>query len=101
MSSQPSEALADYLQRRAELINEDRALRVDYARAATVTPTELKADEVVRAIRAKEATTIWGDEHDDVPHPFPGMEFLTGPFPSIYLGLWSILTSVAQERTSF
>ncbi|KIJ69089.1 hypothetical protein HYDPIDRAFT_79661 [Hydnomerulius pinastri MD-312] len=88
MSSQPSEALADYLQRRAELINEDRALRVDYARAATVTPTELKADEVVRAIRAKEATTIWGDEHDDVPHPFPGMEFLTGPLPSIYLGLW-------------
>lgn len=75
MSSPP---LNDYLQNRVNLINEDRALRIDRDITKQFSSAELRADRVVRAIRAKEAETVWGVEHDDVPHPFPGMEFLTG-----------------------
>ena len=70
-------SFTDYLQRREKLIAEDRALRVDRVRT-NYTAAELKADEVVRAIRAREAVSVWGVEHEDVPHPYPGMEFLNG-----------------------
>jgi adenosine deaminase CECR1 len=72
-----SQVLADYLQRREKLIAEDRALRVDHVRA-NYTAAELKADDVVRAIRTREADSVWGVEREDVPHPYPGMEFLNG-----------------------
>lgn len=77
MSSPP--ALDDYLRDRINVINEDRALRTDCDITKRFSSAELQADQVVRAIRIQEAETIWGVEHDDVPHPFPGMEFLTGP----------------------
>ncbi|KAG1756381.1 Metallo-dependent hydrolase [Suillus paluster] len=70
-----SQMLAEYLQRREKLIAEDRALRIDHVRA-NYTAAELKADEVVRSIRAREAVTVWGVDREDVPHPYPGMEFL-------------------------
>lgn len=73
-STMSSDLLTDYLQRRANLIKEDRALRKDYVR--TYNAAEQKADEVVRCIRAKEAVTVWGNKHGDVPHQYPGMEFL-------------------------
>ncbi|KAH0830665.1 hypothetical protein J3R83DRAFT_2120 [Lanmaoa asiatica] len=65
-------ALDDYLRDRINLINGDRMRHRRH-----MPGSELQADRVVRAIRAKEAETVWGIEHDDVPHPFPGMEFLT------------------------
>ena len=71
-------SLEEYNAKRAALIAEDRALRVDHARASNHTATEIQADAIVRRIRKEEAETIWAEEHDDVPHPFPGMEFLTG-----------------------
>ncbi|KAN0077187.1 hypothetical protein V8E55_011042 [Tylopilus felleus] len=71
-------ALDNYLRDRINLINEDRALRTDHDITRHISSTELRADRVVRAIRSKDAETLWGVEHDDVPHPFPGMEFLTG-----------------------
>ncbi|KAF9246421.1 Metallo-dependent hydrolase [Melanogaster broomeanus] len=95
-TSQHSEVLTDYLQKRAELISEDRALRVDYARATTFTPTELQADRIVRAIRAQEAETIWGVEHDGVPHPFPGMEFLTGKSIILKTRLFDIVSKMPK-----
>jgi len=76
--SNPLAALDDYLRDRINLINEDRALRTDCNAKKHFSPAELRADRVVRTIRNQEAETIWGVEHDDVPHPFPGMEFLTG-----------------------
>lgn len=72
------EAIADYQAKRAALVNEDRALRPDYARAANQPPAELEADKIVRSIRAAEAISVWASDHANVPHPFPGMEFLTG-----------------------
>jgi adenosine deaminase CECR1 len=66
-----------YLEERNALIREDRALRLDSVREH-LTPSEIKADQVVRRIRAAEAKSIWSADHDLVPHPFPGMEFLTG-----------------------
>jgi adenosine deaminase CECR1 len=72
-----SRVLADYLEKREKLIADDRALRVDHVRA-NYTAAELRAEEVVRAIRAREAVSVWGVEREDVPHPYPGMEFLNG-----------------------
>lgn len=68
--------LEEHTQKRVALIEADRALRVDNARVSR--PLEDHADKLVRRIRTEEATTVWGVEHEGVPHPFPGMEFLTG-----------------------
>lgn len=70
--------LAGYQAKRAALINEDRALRPDYTRKANQSSIDLEADKIVRSIRAAEAISVWASEHADIPHPFPGMEFLTG-----------------------
>ena len=76
--SQHDMRVADYQAKRAALIDDDRALRPDYARAANFSTAELTADTIVRSIRTAEATSVWDAEHANVPHPFPGMEFLTG-----------------------
>lgn len=68
--------LEQYAKARQALIAEDRRLRRDSTREPS--EDELKADKVVREIRAAEAVLVWGAEHPDIPHPFPGMEFLTG-----------------------
>jgi adenosine deaminase CECR1 len=71
-------SVAEYQAKRAAFIVEDRALRRDHARSANRSTAELKADEVIRQIRAIEASSIWDGEHENIQHPFPGMEFLTG-----------------------
>ena len=91
-----SQVLAGYLQRREKLIADDRALRLDRVRA-NYTAAELKADEAVRAIRAREAISVWGAERDDVPHPYPGMEFLNGTMLVLRLVLFP-LTSACSQR---
>lgn len=70
--------IADYQAKRAAFISEDRALRPDYARAAKRSAIEVEADKVIRQIRAFESSSVWGGEHENIQHPFPGMEFLTG-----------------------
>ena len=55
-----------YNERRATLIAQDRSLRIDSKRAANYTTLEKKADEFIRRIRAAEAETIWGVEHEDI-----------------------------------
>ncbi|OJA17830.1 hypothetical protein AZE42_03322 [Rhizopogon vesiculosus] len=87
-----SQVLADYLQRREKLIAEDRALRVDRIRA-NHTAAELKADEVVRNIRTREAVSVWGVEGGDVPHPYPGMEFLNAKDIILKTDLYSKVVS--------
>lgn len=66
------------MKHRDVLIEEDRSLRREYMTARLRSPLEVKADEIVRKLRAKEAETIWKEEHPEILHPFPGMEFLTG-----------------------
>ena len=73
-----SHDIADYKAKRATFIQEDRAHRRDHARAANRTAVEVEADKVIREIRAFEASSIWDGEHENIQHPFPGMEFLTG-----------------------
>jgi hypothetical protein len=70
--------IAEYNAKRAAFINNDRALRPDYANAARRSAVEIAADRVIRDIRAFEASYIWDGEHENIQHPFPGMEFLTG-----------------------
>ncbi|KAH9010246.1 adenosine deaminase-related growth [Lactarius hengduanensis] len=67
----------DYFSRRAALIQEDRSLRRENNSLHSLTNNELAADKIVRRIRAEEAVSIWGVEHDEISHLFPGMEFLT------------------------
>ncbi|KAJ7047039.1 hypothetical protein C8F04DRAFT_1062530 [Mycena alexandri] len=76
MSSAQFTDFAQYKEQRAALINHDRSLRSDHS--SEVSPSEAKADAIIRELRALENTTVWGSEHEGVPHPFPGMEFLTG-----------------------
>ena len=71
-------AVQEYDQRRAALIKADRALRIDYISLPPTEYPEHHADKLIRQIRAEEAVKIWGVEHDGVPHPYPGMEFLLG-----------------------
>ncbi|KAF9445430.1 Metallo-dependent hydrolase [Macrolepiota fuliginosa MF-IS2] len=68
----------NYLEQRVSLINADRELRRDWSNLQTRSVLEKEADEIVRSIRAEEAASVWKEEHPDIPHPFPGMEFLTG-----------------------
>jgi adenosine deaminase CECR1 len=70
--------IAEYQAKRSSFINEDRALRPDHARLANRSAVEVEADKVIREIRALEASLIWDGEHENIQHPFPGMEFLTG-----------------------
>lgn len=70
----------DYLRQRDELIDEDRRLRRDCSVLQTRSALEKEADEIVRRVRMEEAQTVWKEEHPDILHPFPGMEFLTGVF---------------------
>lgn len=72
MASQTS--LEAYEAARAELIASDRALRRDNARIATASDAEKRADEKIRALRAREAQEIWNDK--SIPNVFPGMGFL-------------------------
>jgi len=68
--------LEDYQAERDALIKTDRALRVDHILPNTI--SERQADQIVRRIRADDAESIWNVQQGEVPHPFPGMEFLTG-----------------------
>lgn len=68
----------DYFRERNKLIDADRALRRDQLYLQSRSLLEKEADEIVRRIRTEEAESVWKEEHLDVPHPFPGMEFLTG-----------------------
>ncbi|KAJ8473573.1 hypothetical protein ONZ45_g16248 [Pleurotus djamor] len=86
----------EYAQARAALVAEDRRLRRDHNYAPT--EREEAADRVIRAIRAKEATTVWGAEHPDIPHPFPGMEFLTGRSVIVQTQIYDILTKASMPK---
>ena len=66
-----------YFSRRAALIHEDRSLRRENVLLRSLTEKESIADEKVRRIRAEEEESVWGIEHDEFPHIFPGMAFLT------------------------
>jgi adenosine deaminase CECR1 len=78
MSSNPD--LSDYQIQRASLIDEDRSLRREFLSSHLRSAKEIEADKIVRKIRALEAETVWKQDHPSTPHPFPGMEFLTGVF---------------------
>ena len=69
--------LATYLADRANLIKQDRALRVDANKLDSLSSTEATAERIVRVMRAEEAVSVWGVKHEGIEHPFPGMEFLT------------------------
>ncbi|KAF5380946.1 hypothetical protein D9615_004143 [Tricholomella constricta] len=87
-----SSDLEVHRQARATLIDEDRSLRRD--RLERASDAEVKADHLVREIRAAEAATIWQQEHPSIPHPFPGMEFLTGREIIVKTRLFAILRKV-------
>ena len=67
-----------YMSSRAQLLTEERSRRRDFNYKANHSPAERQAEAVIRRIRREEADTIWSAKHEDIPHVFPGMEFLTG-----------------------
>ena len=86
--------LSAYFANRDELIKQDRALRVDTPKLEDLSATEAKAEEVVRALRAEEAISVWGVEHQDIEHPFPGMEFLTARSVILRTKVFNVLRKV-------
>ncbi|KAF8077740.1 hypothetical protein FPV67DRAFT_10272 [Lyophyllum atratum] len=82
-----------YQQARAALIDEDRSLRRDRHKH---TSAEETADQLVREIRATEASTIWKQKHESIPHPFPGMEFLTGREIIVKTRLFALLRKMPK-----
>jgi adenosine deaminase CECR1 len=87
--------LAAYQEARAALIKEDRYLRRDLHIKRS--DAEVRADQIIRDIRAEEASTIWMQEHESVLHPFPGMEFLTG---ASFLIAYTALTPFLQKAVA-
>ncbi|KDR73569.1 hypothetical protein GALMADRAFT_251310 [Galerina marginata CBS 339.88] len=89
-------SLAEYEAQRASLIEDDRALRREYLTSNSRSEKEIGADKIVRRIRASEAETIWKEEHSSIPHPFPGMEFLTGKSIIVKTQLFEILSKMPK-----
>ena len=84
------EDLQNYLATRATLIAQDRSLRRDHREdIRPISRNERKADQIIRALRAHEAKTLWGiaDEacEDKASHLFPGMGFLTSESSTVFL----------------
>ncbi|RDB21042.1 Adenosine deaminase CECR1-A [Hypsizygus marmoreus] len=86
--------VAAYKEARAALIDEDRSFRRD--RHSIPSSDEAKADRLVREIRAAEASSIWKQEYPSIPHPFPGMEFLTGREIIVKTQLFAILSKMPK-----
>ncbi|KAF7338110.1 Brix domain-containing protein [Mycena venus] len=97
MSSQFTD-FAHYKQERAALIDHDRSLRRDNSESK-VSPAEEKADAILRSLRGLENSSVWGADHEGVPHPFPGMEFLTGRSIILKTKLFKILAKVGSLNT--
>ena len=72
-----STSFEEYQAERTLLIESDYALRRDRA-LPSLSGREFSADKLLRRIRAREAESIWTADYESIPHPFPGMEFLTG-----------------------
>ncbi len=94
MAASTDTELENYRGARAALIADDRSRRRENAALQTRSATEAQADAVLRQIRAKEAETIWREEHPDIKHPFPGMEFLTGKRIIMQTRVFEILSKV-------
>ena len=93
----PSEIEA-YKKGRDTFINEDRSFRRDNIWKAQRSSAEIKADELVRKLRAYEASTIWKEKSESIPHPFPGMEFLTGAGTTELLQTPPLMTHVVGRN---
>ncbi|KAG8933533.1 hypothetical protein FRC02_011644 [Tulasnella sp. 418] len=80
-----SESLvAEHKLARTRLISAERSLRYDHQDryVSSLRPTNEpqlleQADSILRKLRKVESETVWSVETEQVPHIFPGMEFLT------------------------
>ncbi|KAF9051221.1 Metallo-dependent hydrolase [Hymenopellis radicata] len=88
--------LAEHEAKRKELITQDRRFRLDSQDAGNISALEKDADRTIREIRATEAATIWAHEYPSIPHPFPGMEFLTGRSIIVQTKLYKILQKMPK-----
>ncbi|KAJ6502309.1 hypothetical protein C8R45DRAFT_1060609 [Mycena sanguinolenta] len=95
MSSPQFADVAHYKQERAALIDHDRSLRRDNSESK-VSPSEANADAIIRQLRDVENQSVWAAEHEGVPHPFPGMEFLTGRRIILKTKLFKILAKMPK-----
>lgn len=72
----------DYVSARSSLIQSERSLRRDHQPLLrSITGIERKADEKLRALRTKEAESLWKSHKDPsgkLEEMYPGMGFLTG-----------------------
>lgn len=67
-----------YKKAREALIRDDLALRRENSSPVPFNDDSAKADAILKRIRQEEADAVWAKDYTLIPHPFPGMEFLTG-----------------------
>lgn len=69
--------LAAHLAARDALISSEKSRRFDAQRLANLSPSEARAEEIVRALRKQENADVWEVEKDAGERElFPGMHFL-------------------------
>lgn len=102
MAPDNSAPFSGYLSLRSALIDEDRSSRREFlsSNVNLRTDKEIEADGIVRRIRALEAETIWRQDYPSVPHPFPGMEFLTGQASFVFGVIVKLRPSCLQVKAS-
>ncbi|KAG9118782.1 hypothetical protein FRC07_006528 [Ceratobasidium sp. 392] len=66
--------IGKYFGERRDLVSAERALRFDSVALANATPPEIRASNIVRSIKAREAEEVWNSA--DQKLMYPGMEFL-------------------------
>ncbi|KAH9483880.1 Adenosine deaminase 2-A [Psilocybe cubensis] len=89
-------ALSEYHAQRNSLIDADLSLRREYRNLHSRSSKELEADKIMRDIRALEAKTVWTADYPSIPHPFPGMEFLTGKSIIMKTKVFEILSKMPK-----
>ena len=93
--------ISTYLADRDNLIKQDRALRVDAAKLENLSKIEAEAERIVRELRAEEAVSVWGAEHEDIECTFPGMEFLTSKSVIVKTKVFNLLHKVSFRQLLF
>ncbi|KAF8752506.1 adenosine [Rhizoctonia solani] len=90
-------SIYEYLQQRADLIAEERAIRFDAGFIKNATDKELRAMKIVDALRLREQQAIWFAD----PDKEPGMPFLWAKDTIAQTDLFKLIKKADAKRGAF
>ena len=80
---------------------EGRGHRQGRIKLAELSASEAQARQSVREVLEEEARSVWGIEHEEIPHPFPGMESLTIRSLIVRTKLFKVINKVKDSLRIF